>query len=35
MVHDDVDDSDNRLGPGSHKENPEHVDDDDDKQEDG
>ncbi|GKA41895.1 hypothetical protein Tco_0734555 [Tanacetum coccineum] len=26
--YDDVDDSDNRLEPKSHKENPEHVDDD-------
>ncbi|GJW60922.1 hypothetical protein Tco_0110257, partial [Tanacetum coccineum] len=29
MLNDDVDDSGNRLEPGSHKENPEHVDDDD------
>ncbi|GJZ33804.1 hypothetical protein Tco_0579240 [Tanacetum coccineum] len=28
--YDDVDDFDNRLEPGSHKENPEYVDDDDD-----
>ncbi|GJX10984.1 FAR1-related sequence 5-like protein [Tanacetum coccineum] len=32
--YDDADDSDNRLEPGSHKENPEYVDDDDDKEED-
>ncbi|GKD76707.1 hypothetical protein Tco_1339328, partial [Tanacetum coccineum] len=31
--YDDVNDSDNRLEPGSHKENPKHVDDDDDKEE--
>ncbi|GJS81413.1 hypothetical protein Tco_0747954 [Tanacetum coccineum] len=30
--YDDVDDSDNRLKLGSHKENPEHVDDDDDNE---
>ncbi|GKE00708.1 hypothetical protein Tco_1388691, partial [Tanacetum coccineum] len=30
--YDDVDDSDNRLKPGCHKENPEHVDDDDDNE---
>nr|GEU38780.1 retrovirus-related Pol polyprotein from transposon TNT 1-94 [Tanacetum cinerariifolium] len=33
MIHDDVDDSNNRLEPGSHKENPKHVDDDDDEKE--
>ncbi|GKG58774.1 hypothetical protein Tco_0594544, partial [Tanacetum coccineum] len=26
--YDDVDDSDNRLEPESHKENPKHADDD-------
>ncbi|GJZ48888.1 hypothetical protein Tco_0603078 [Tanacetum coccineum] len=31
--YDDVDDSKNRLKPGSHKENPGYVDDDDDKEE--
>ncbi|GKC01453.1 hypothetical protein Tco_0987589 [Tanacetum coccineum] len=31
--YDDVDDSDNRLEPGSHKKNLEHVDDIDDKEE--
>ncbi|GJV06696.1 putative reverse transcriptase domain-containing protein [Tanacetum coccineum] len=31
--YNDVDDSDNRLEPGSHKKNPEHVNDDDDKEE--
>ncbi|GKC78161.1 hypothetical protein Tco_1128935 [Tanacetum coccineum] len=30
--YDDVDDSDNRLEPESHKENPEYVNDDDDKE---
>nr|GEU74906.1 hypothetical protein [Tanacetum cinerariifolium] len=30
MIHDDIDDFENRLEPESHKENPEHVDDDDD-----
>nr|GEX82805.1 putative reverse transcriptase domain-containing protein [Tanacetum cinerariifolium] len=29
MLHDDVNDSGNKLEPGSHKENPKHVDDDD------
>ncbi|GJW44627.1 hypothetical protein Tco_0073426 [Tanacetum coccineum] len=31
--YDDVDDSDNRLEPESHKENPKHADDDDDDKE--
>ncbi|GKE55675.1 hypothetical protein Tco_1494860 [Tanacetum coccineum] len=31
--YDDVDDSDNRLEPGSHKENQEYVDDDDNNEE--
>ncbi|GJS88243.1 hypothetical protein Tco_0770879 [Tanacetum coccineum] len=31
--YDDVDDSDNRLEPRSHKENPDYVDDDDDDKE--
>ncbi|GKF36721.1 hypothetical protein Tco_0113479, partial [Tanacetum coccineum] len=30
-VEKDDDDSTNRIEPGSHKDNPEHVDDDDDK----
>ncbi|GJW47384.1 hypothetical protein Tco_0079030, partial [Tanacetum coccineum] len=34
MLHDDVDDSGNRLESGSHKENPEHVDDDDENEKD-
>ncbi|GJW38537.1 hypothetical protein Tco_0064382 [Tanacetum coccineum] len=33
MLRDDVDDSDNRIEPGSHKENPEHVDDNDENEE--
>nr|GEV01330.1 hypothetical protein [Tanacetum cinerariifolium] len=33
MIHDDVDDSDNRLEPEIHKENPKHVDDDDENEE--
>ncbi|GJX65284.1 hypothetical protein Tco_0299627 [Tanacetum coccineum] len=31
QFYDDTDDSDDRLEPGIHKENPEHVDDDDDE----
>ncbi|GJR49386.1 hypothetical protein Tco_1399907 [Tanacetum coccineum] len=34
MLHDDVDDSGNRLESGSHKENPEHDDDDDENEKD-
>ncbi|GJR12974.1 hypothetical protein Tco_0795626 [Tanacetum coccineum] len=33
MFHDDVDDSGNRIEPGSHKEHPEVVDDDDENEE--
>ncbi|GJT41862.1 hypothetical protein Tco_0941727 [Tanacetum coccineum] len=33
MIHDDVDDSNNRIEPESHKEHPELVDDDDDIEE--
>ncbi|GJZ86344.1 retrovirus-related pol polyprotein from transposon TNT 1-94 [Tanacetum coccineum] len=32
MLNDDVDDSGNRIEPGSHKESPKHVDDDDEKE---
>ncbi|GJT03325.1 hypothetical protein Tco_0824494 [Tanacetum coccineum] len=33
MLHDDVDDSNNRIEPRSHEENPEHVDDNDENEE--
>ncbi|GJV06605.1 hypothetical protein Tco_1344261 [Tanacetum coccineum] len=33
MLHDDVDDFENRIEPGSHKEHPEHVVDDDENEE--